>query len=359
MAEPPDFIIPPGEVITVKLINTVNFGPAQLHRFMGPPVPGMETHPSNPSFSFLLEHSSSRKLVFDLGIRKDYPNYAPKIAQYIPTTKYNIEVTKNIIDILEENGVPGEQVEAVIWSHWHWDHIGDPSTFPPTTDLIVGPGFKEAMLPAAPTDPDSPLSEDSFKGRNTREIAFEGRNHIKIGRFDALDYFGDGSFYLLDSPGHAIGHLCGLARTTASPDTFVLLGGDVCHYGGLFRPSKYLPVPQSIHPHPCHPQINTAFCPGEAFEELQISRGRSITDTLFTPTFGHDIPLIIETVEKLQEVDCRDDVFVIIAHDATVRDAVDHFPLSLNAWKERGWGKDLRWAFLRDAKTYWESKGVM
>ncbi|KAJ5638499.1 hypothetical protein N7528_000889 [Penicillium herquei] len=359
MAEPPDFIIPPGEVITVKLINTVNFGPAQLHRFMGPPVPGMETHPSNPSFSFLLEHSSGRKLVFDLGIRKDYQNYAPKIAQYIPTTKYNIEVTKNVIDVLEENGIPGEQIEAVIWSHWHWDHIGDPSTFPPTTDLIVGPGFKEAMLPAAPTDPDSPLSEDSFQGRNTSEIAFQGPNHLKIGRFDALDYFGDGSFYLLDSPGHAIGHLCGLARTTSNPDTFVLLGGDVCHYGGLFRPSKFMPVPQSVHPHPCHPHSDTAFCPGEAFEELQISRGRSITDPLYTPTFGHHIPLIIETIGKLQEVDCRDDVFVIIAHDATVRDAVDHFPLSLNAWKERGWGKDLRWAFLRDAKTYWEAKGVM
>lgn len=82
---------------------------------MAPPVPGMETHPSNPSFSFLLEHSSGRKLVFDLGIRKDYQNYAPKIAEYIPTTKYQIEVTKNVIDILEEEGIKGEDIEAVIW----------------------------------------------------------------------------------------------------------------------------------------------------------------------------------------------------------------------------------------------------
>lgn len=54
-----------------------------------------------------------------------------------------------------------------------------------------------------------------------------------------------------------------------------------------------------------------------------------------------------------------DNVFVIIAHDATVRDGVDHFPLSLNRWKEKGWGKDLKWAFLRDAEVYWKSKGVM
>lgn len=182
---------------------------------------------------------------------------------------------------------------------------------------------------------------------------------MKIGNFDAFDYFGDGSFYLLDSPGHAIGHLCGLARTTSNPDTFVLLGGDVCHYGGLFRPSKYLPVPNSIHPHPCQPHGDLPFCPGGAFEELQHSRGRQVTDPIYTPTFGHDIPLIIETIGKLQEADCMDNIFVIIAHDATVRDAVDHFPLSLNEWKAREWGKDLKWAFLRDAADYWDSKGVL
>lgn len=47
-------------------------------------------------------------------------------------------------------------------SHWHWDHIGDPSTFPPTTDLIVGAGFKEAMLPGAPANPESPILESDY-----------------------------------------------------------------------------------------------------------------------------------------------------------------------------------------------------
>jgi glyoxylase-like metal-dependent hydrolase (beta-lactamase superfamily II) len=198
-----------------------------------------------------------------------------------------------------------------------------------------------------------------FRGRNLYEIEFDGPKSLKIGQFKAFDYFGDGSFYLLDSPGHAIGHLCGLARTTTLPDTFVLLGGDVCHYGGIFRPSKYLPVPRSIHPHPCRPHADVPFCPGGAFEELQKSRGRSVTDPLFTPTFGHDIPEVIETIGKLQEADCQDNVFVIIAHDATVRDVVDQFPRSLNRWKERGWGKDVKWAFLRDAAAYWKSKEII
>lgn len=113
----PSFEIPPGQqVLTVKLINSVNAGPPVLERFMSPPIAGLSTFETFPSFSFLLEHTgSSRRLVFDLGIRKDFQNYAPKIAEYIPTTKYNIQVTKNVIDILEENGIKGEEIEAVIW----------------------------------------------------------------------------------------------------------------------------------------------------------------------------------------------------------------------------------------------------
>lgn len=110
------FEIPPGEqIVEVKLINSVNFGPAQIHRFMAPPVPGLETFSTSLSLCFLLEHSSGRKLVWDLGIRKDYGNYSPKIAEYIPTTKYNIQVEHNVADILQQHGVDLHHIEAVIW----------------------------------------------------------------------------------------------------------------------------------------------------------------------------------------------------------------------------------------------------
>ncbi|KAH7168103.1 beta-lactamase-like protein [Fusarium sp. MPI-SDFR-AT-0072] len=314
----PHLEIPPGEAIkAVKLINPVNFGPAILERFMAPAVPGLETFKSSPSLSFLIEHQSGRKLVFDLGIRKDYDNYSPSIVKYLPTTKYTIEVAGNVADILQDNGVPLTEIEAVIWSHWHWDHIGDPSSFPHLTDLVVGPGFKEAMLPGAPANPESPIQESDYANRNLREISFEGLDSLKIGQFPAFDYFGDGSFYLLDSPGHAVGHLCGLARTTTSPDTFILMGGDVCHYAGIFRPSKFLPVPDTISPHPCHPHEDGVLCPGEAFARLQNSRGRAPTDTLFDLTFGLDLELAAKTTKQLQELDCNENIFVVVAHDST------------------------------------------
>ncbi|KAF4907506.1 Cytochrome P450 monooxygenase mpaDE [Colletotrichum fructicola] len=338
------------------MINPVNFGPAIIKRFMAPDVSGLETFKTSPSLCFLLEHPSGRKLMWDLGIRKDYCNYAPSIANYLPSTRYKIEITKNVVDILRENGVSPHDTEGIIWSHWHWDHIGDPSTFPVTTDLIVGPGFKDAMLPGAPANPESPILEMDYVGRTLREISFEGSQTLRIGGFPAFDYFGDGSFYVLDSPGHAIGHLCGLARTT--PDTFILLGGDICHYAGIFRPSKYLPIPNSISPHPCRPQERSSLCPGSAWEELQTSRGRQQTDALFDATFGLNLPQAKRTVEHLQELDCNENVFVIVAHDSTVRDCVPQFPASLNDWKSEGWGQRVRWAFLRDLESYWRSKGL-
>lgn len=44
---------------------------------------------------------------------------------------------------------------------------------------------------------------------------------------NAIDFFGDGSFYLVDSPGHLRGHINALMRV--DPGKWVYLGGDCCH----------------------------------------------------------------------------------------------------------------------------------
>jgi glyoxylase-like metal-dependent hydrolase (beta-lactamase superfamily II) len=48
-------------------------------------------------------------------------------------------------------------------SHHHFDHIGDITTFPKTTEIVVGPGFKDAFLPGCTAQPDEWLEESNFE----------------------------------------------------------------------------------------------------------------------------------------------------------------------------------------------------
>lgn len=187
-----------------------------------------------------------------------------------------------------------------------------------------------------------------YRDRELVEIRFdEEETSLKIGNFPAVDYFGDGSLFLLDSPGHAIGHLCGLARTTTSPETFILMGGDSCHYPGQFRPSKYSKIPSSIEPHPFS-SGNPIPCPGDMFEALQTSRGRRKDQAFYDQAIAADLDVAAETVCKVQEADAVKNIWVVIAHDQAVQRTVDLFPAKANGWKENGWDKVTRWAFLKD-----------
>jgi glyoxylase-like metal-dependent hydrolase (beta-lactamase superfamily II) len=119
-------------------------------------------------------------------------------------------------------------------------------------------------LPEYPDNPKSPFYQSDLEGRNRREIKFDDSS-LKIGPFLADDYFGDGSFYILYTPGHKTGHISGLVRTT--PTTFVFLGGDISHFPGMYRPTHYAPMPEIIpaetvldsrFPSPCPCSIFTA-----------------------------------------------------------------------------------------------------
>ncbi|KAJ5521066.1 hypothetical protein N7463_001519, partial [Penicillium fimorum] len=349
---PPRLNVPPGSCASIKMIdNNSRLANIPTAVAFGPPISNFEYLPAFPSFSFLIENSQRRKVLYDLAIRPDWRNLSPVTVNRLEATSWRLSADSHVIDILKENGVAGKDVEAIIWSHWHWDHLGDPSTFPASTDLVVGPGFKSEFLPGYPTDKDSPILENDYEGRRLIELDFSDEC-IKIGGMNAYDYFGDGSFYLLDAPGHAIGHLCGLVRTTTIPDTFIFLAGDAVHHAAELRPSEHLPIPNAISPHPIDSLVSTgSFCPGHILEDLQISRGLSPGTPFFNPMAGYSPADIISTLSNVQNADCTDNIFVIFSHDTHVSKIVDLFPLSLNQWKLEGWGELAKWKFLQDFES--------
>lgn len=230
-------------------------------------------------------------------------------------------------------------------SHYHFDHTGDPTTFPSSTEVVVGPGFKEALFPGYPTKPDAPFFEQDLRGRDVREIEFTG--HLKTGPFPAVDFFGDGSFYLLDTPGHCIGHIAGLARTSKAAqdtdsDTFILMGGDLCHHGGEVRPSPYLPLPD-----PLPPSLGTLSA--AAFTELNIRRGRDPAGPFIDPAIVSNEEKLFETLRQAQIADADPNVWLVIAHDtALFDDEIKLFPETANDWKAKGYKEKTMWKFLED-----------
>lgn len=390
MALPPPILnIPPSSsTVEVSIINTTaTIRGVNAWKFLQPPIKGHEWL-AVPCFSILVHHPvQNRTLIFDLGIRKDWWNYAPSLQARFQAGGYRIEVGKDVREILEEEKqqnqhegdgvdrmvVDTKKIEAVVWSHWHFDHIGDPSIFDPSTALIVGPGFKDKFLPGYPANPASTILEADYAGRELRELDFTG-SALAIGRFAALDYFGDGSFYFLDAPGHAVGHICGFARVkthaaaAGGDDSFVFLGGDAAHHGGECRPSAYMPLPESISPHPFTTTgredddslaASQPFCPGSLFDAILPADSSPTpaqsgvrTQPFYKPStlFGiqHDAEEAERTIAKLQEVDVMDNVLVVLAHDESLLDVVDFYPAKANDFVEKGWAKKCRWRFLRD-----------
>ncbi|PCH06477.1 Hypothetical protein PENO1_001160 [Penicillium occitanis (nom. inval.)] len=342
------FTGPTGAAAKVSIIDSgFRLSGLATDMLLTPSVDHFDRLPGLGSWSFLVESSTGRKVLFDLGGPADINLFPPQVADAVKQADAQVEGTKTVADVLVENGIELAQID-IKPSHGHWDHVGDITVFPSTTELVVGPGFKETFCPGYPTKPDVELPERYFEGRNVREIDFTSDKSSFFGAFRAVDFFGDGSFFLLDTPGHAIGHMAGLTRTTTNPDTFIFMGGDVCHHGGEIRPSPYLPIPHQVQFSQSGSLQDNAFLDGAIFRELNVKRGRKPDETFFDPVLAVDIPRAIQSIKETQEADAQDNVFFVFAHDMRVLDVVDLFPKSANEWKNKGWKEKALWTFLED-----------
>ncbi|KAM6522854.1 hypothetical protein FALCPG4_012469 [Fusarium falciforme] len=340
-----------GATCTLSIIDTTCYLTVPADTLVEPTIPGHELM-NFPTFSFLITHDTTRKqLLFDLGCRKDFWNLPEPISKTIDERVPGIRVDDSLADILQQGGINLEQIEAAIISHHHYDHMGDPSTFPKTMDLIVGPGFCKHFLPGYPSNPNSPVHESTFQGRTVREVDFD--RHSKVAGYEAIDYFGDGSLFLLNTPGHAIGHLSALVRTTR--DTFVFLGGDICHFGGAFRPNGHTRMPAQLKRDevalpPSAPELVSC----AQYLSCHPNPDRADTTPYYQPcsrtdSWYVDPPEAHKSVNALMSLDTDDKVLVLIAHDPSIVGALPLFPNgNLNHWHQAGWKQLLRWRFLAE-----------
>ncbi|KAF3232432.1 hypothetical protein TWF192_002457 [Orbilia oligospora] len=350
-------------IVDVQIIDTtfrIKDGPLSV--FMEPVIKGQQKL-NVGAFGYLITHRSPssgtgeesvQRVLFDLGPPKDWKSDLPEpLVKRISTWENDgatITVEKNISEVLDIGGVDLNTIDGLMWSHAHWDHMGRPSLFPPSTNLIVGPSIRSKFAPGYPENPDAPFFSREFSGREVVELSFESSN-LTIGGMKAIDFFNDGSFYILDAPGHAVGHINALARTTTSQDglndSFIFLGADSYHLGSQLRPNSYTPLPSSVE----IPSFLPCPCPGELFERihpLPVGGNPSLTPFHIIPEKSVAINFkdAREVISKIQVFDADERVLVLNAHEWNYYDVLDVFPESANEWKRKGWKEKARWRFL-------------
>ncbi|KAJ7654512.1 beta-lactamase-like protein [Mycena polygramma] len=318
------------------------------HEFILPVLPGHETV-TVPMFAFVVKHTNSNTtFMFDLGMRKDTENFAPAVEGLFTSGAVEVEIPKDIPELLQEGGISLASIDTVFWSHTHFDHIGDMSKFPNTTGIVIG---SEADTATYPESPNATLQSSDFAGHQVTKLDFATAN-LTFSGIKAIDYFGDGSFYLLNTPGHVAGHMSALARVTLS--SFIVLGGDAFHHAGEARP---------------RPQFQKNFpCPAHLLEETKTSistdyfwsprsrdgafdmrsRVQQLLATSDLPDSFYADPVTSQiSLEKLATFDADPDIFVLIAHDVSLREYLPYFPRSLNNWKASQLKERTVWNFVQ------------
>lgn len=158
---------------------------------------------------------------------------------------------------------------------------------------------------------------------------------------------------------HALGHICGLARTT--PDSFVFMGGDCCHYAGMFRPSEFLPLPREIvsdtldpwYPKPCPCSLFTQHHPATSKFGNDEARKSPFYQVSRDPGSAYSYGDVAqESIKKLEALDAHPDILIALAHDDVL---FNIFPLfnqnpchTINDWKAKGYKETCRWSFLNE-----------
>ena len=147
------------------------------------------------------------------------------------TKTFRIAPDKDVLDRLTESGFDPSTIDALVLSHQHFDHIGDIGALPKGVDVICGPGTLEKISPGYPADQASPWRGKWLEARDFFELpptcetrSWDGaiavcvspvvveRKWQHLACFDhAVDWFGDGSLWIVDTPG---------VRVQLSPSAF-------------------------------------------------------------------------------------------------------------------------------------------
>ncbi|KAE8375353.1 beta-lactamase-like protein [Aspergillus bertholletiae] len=192
------------------------------------------------NWAFYIYHAKQgRRMLWDLGMSSNPDDFPPAIANG-PLEETRAQAPYEPIEkqIERRIGVTADEIDTILLSHAHFDHCRPISqTFKDAT-VLFGPGTSEYCAPGHFMIPTSTWDGRYFDPKRATERWGTVKGPwTRFGPFErAMDFFGDGSFWVIQAPGHMPGNLCACARLATGE--WVMLASDCCHSRALLDGTK-------------------------------------------------------------------------------------------------------------------------
>nr|WP_201469850.1 MBL fold metallo-hydrolase [Microbacterium hydrocarbonoxydans] len=196
-----------------------------------------------PSGVFLYAADDGSRVLFDTGYAPGAWRTGWRGRVYRRLLPPKVADVDDVASRLNADGVDPASVTHVVLSHLHPDHVGGVRHFPEAT-FVLGEGHERTLrTPRLRTGVLPGLFPEWFP-RADKVVLHDGSfQTTMIGDIElrAHDLLGDGSYLVVDLPGHADGHMGALIESR------VLLAGDAAWGRDLIDASSRMrPLPRAI-----------------------------------------------------------------------------------------------------------------
>jgi N-acyl homoserine lactone hydrolase len=179
-----------------------------------------------PIPSYLIEHAGS-VVVFDAGLHPDFADVESERSKDIfPFMECVLPEGTTLDARLKSCGIDPSDVNYLVLSHMHFDHIGG-STLLPDVDLVVQRAEWKAAVADLEGEIYMPVDVDSERPRQLLDGEW--------------DIFGDGRVVVVPTTGHTPGHQS--LRILTDDGTTLVLCGDSCYLRASLDTSTLPPTP--------------------------------------------------------------------------------------------------------------------
>ncbi len=153
--------------------------------------------------AFLVEHPKARFLVDPALCAGVHDRVLPELPFPVPLLVAPDKPVLGLSDVLAEHNIAGSDIDFVLPTHLHWDHVSGLLELPPSVEVRL-PGVEYDWAMGGPHAP-AGVARGPLRGRTFDRFELDGPPVLTFSR--SKDLFGDGSVLLVDLAGHTPGSI--------------------------------------------------------------------------------------------------------------------------------------------------------